>query len=90
MTIFVFQFLNPVVTSSGHCNSTNTVHWFYLTLLQVLPTVIGTVAGGLFMIFPDKRHGIGYPITSHSNDTPIRRTMPSQCIRTILLFIFSL
>ncbi|QCD79919.1 hypothetical protein DEO72_LG2g237 [Vigna unguiculata] len=157
-TVFVFQFLNPVVTSSGNCNATNrclsvillvscsfccvfssftdsyigsdnqrhyaivtrkglwpspasdsvdlsryrvwagdyvraglslsvfavlglldtnTVHCFYpgfeptqKTLLQVLPTVIGTIAGGLFMIFPDKRHGIGYPLTSDSNHTP--------------------
>ncbi|CAJ1941146.1 unnamed protein product [Sphenostylis stenocarpa] len=148
-TVFVFQFLNPVVTNSGQCNEsrrwlsavllvicslcctfssftdsytgsdnqrhyaivtprglwpspasnsvdlslyrlwvgdfvhaalsllvfvvlglldTNTVHCFYpgfestqKSLLQVLPTVIGIIAGGLFMIFPDNRHGIGYP-----------------------------
>ncbi|KAG5023930.1 hypothetical protein JHK85_020272 [Glycine max] len=55
---------------------TNTVHCFYpgfestqKRLLQVLPTAIGVFAGGLFMIFPNDRHGIGYPLTSDSNDT---------------------
>ncbi|KAK7348176.1 hypothetical protein VNO80_22726 [Phaseolus coccineus] len=55
---------------------TNTVQCFYpgfqstqKRLLQVLPTAIGAVAGGLFMIFPNDRHGIGYPLTSDSNDT---------------------
>ncbi|XP_047175599.1 protein DMP2-like [Vigna umbellata] len=55
---------------------TNTVNCFYpdfqstqKRLLQVLPTAIGVVAGGLFMIFPNDRHGIGYPLTSDSNDT---------------------
>ncbi|QCD79920.1 hypothetical protein DEO72_LG2g238 [Vigna unguiculata] len=54
----------------------NTVKCFYpgfestqKRLLQVLPTAIGVVAGGLFMIFPNDRHGIGYPLTFDSNDT---------------------
>jgi len=156
-TVFVFQFLNPVVTNSGQCNTinkwlssillvlcgfscafssftdsytgsdnqrhygfvtrkglwpspssnsvdlsgyklgvadfvhaalsllvfavlglldSNTVHCFYASfestqksLLQVLPTVIGVFAGGVFMIFPNTRHGIGYPLTSDSNQT---------------------
>lgn len=151
-TVFVFQFLNPVVTNSGECNATNkwlssivlvacglscafssftdsyigsdnqrhygivtpkglwpfsepeksksvdklwlgdfvraalsllvfavlglldtnTVHCFYpgfevtqKSLLQVLPTTIGVFAGWVFMIFPDKRNGIGYPLNSN-------------------------
>ncbi|CAK8563605.1 unnamed protein product [Lathyrus sativus] len=165
-TIFLFQFLNPVVTNSGHCKTsnkyltsilllicgfncffstftdsytgsdkkrhygivttkglwpspeslssvdlskyrlrgsdfvhaalsllifallglldTNTVHCFYPSfestqqrLLQVLPPVIGVFVGWIFVIFPQHRHGIGYPVTtddSHesariSNDT---------------------
>lgn len=60
-------------------------------LLKTLPTVIGTVAGGLFMIFPDKRHGIGYPITSNFHHTPIQMKMPSQfMISTIRKFSLSL
>ncbi|TKY54089.1 hypothetical protein E2542_SST18495 [Spatholobus suberectus] len=169
-TVFLFQFLNPVVTNSGQCNATNkslsaillvacglscafssftdsytgtdkqrhygivtpkglwpstvppanshdlsgyrlkfgdfvhaafsllvfavlglldanTVHCFYpgfestqKRLLQVLPTAIGVVAGGLFMIFPNDRHGIGYPLTSDSNDnsTKSNDTAPPQ------------
>ncbi|XP_047175600.1 protein DMP2-like [Vigna umbellata] len=161
-TVFVFQFLNPVVTNSGQCNTankwlsaillllcgfscafssftdsytgsdnqrhygfvtrkglwpspasesvdlsgyrlgvsdfvhaglsllvfavlglldTNTVHCFYggfestqKTLLQVLPTVIGVLAGWVFMIFPNTRHGIGYPLTSDSNETTPKST----------------
>ena len=54
----------------------NTVHCFYpgfestrKSLLQVLPSVIGVVAGGVFMVFPNTRHGIGYPPTTTDNDT---------------------
>ncbi|KAI5415888.1 protein DMP2 [Lathyrus oleraceus] len=152
-TIFLFQFLNPVVTNSGHCKTsnkyltsillltcgfncffstftdsytgsdkkrhygivttkglwpspeptssvdlskyrlragdfvhaalsllifailglldTNTVHCFYPSfestqqrLLQVLPPVIGVFVGWIFVIFPQHRHGIGYPVTT--------------------------
>ncbi|XP_061367980.1 protein DMP2-like [Gastrolobium bilobum] len=158
-TVFLFQFLNPVVTNSGHCNTTNkylsaillvvcgfscvfssftdsytgsdnqrhygivttkglwpspasqsqsidlsmyklkfgdfvhaalslfvfavlglldtnTVLCFYpefeknqMSLLQVLPTAIGVFTGGVFMMFPNNRHGIGYPKSTDSNDT---------------------
>lgn len=30
-------------------------------LIMVLPPVIGVVSGSVFMIFPNRRHGIGYP-----------------------------
>ncbi|KMZ61037.1 hypothetical protein ZOSMA_558G00080 [Zostera marina] len=30
-------------------------------LLKVLPPIIGTISGMLFMVFPNTRHGIGYP-----------------------------
>lgn len=33
-------------------------------LVQVLPPVIGMAAGTLFMLFPNTRHGIGYPFSS--------------------------
>ncbi|KAK7363654.1 hypothetical protein VNO77_05804 [Canavalia gladiata] len=166
-TVFLFQFLNPVVTNSGHCNTTNkllsaillvacgfscgfssftdsytgsdnqrhygivttkglwpppesnsidlsgyrlkfgdfvhavlslvvfailglldtnTVHCFYpgfestqKRLLQVLPVAVGVVAGGLFMVFPNHRHGIGYPpTTTDSDDTSSKsnQTLP--------------
>ena len=37
-------------------------------LLQVLPPVIGIVAGGVFMLFPNDRYGIGYPFSSCDHD----------------------
>ncbi|XP_019180315.1 PREDICTED: uncharacterized protein LOC109175506 [Ipomoea nil] len=46
----------------------NTVDCYYpafestqKVLLMVLPPVIGAVSGSVFMIFPNRRHGIGYP-----------------------------
>jgi len=62
----------------------NTVHCFYPSfestqkqLLQVLPPTIGVFVGWMFVMFPQHRHGIGYPVStddSHdasriSNDT---------------------
>lgn len=35
-------------------------------LLMVLPPVLGTIAGTVFVVFPNNRHGIGYP-TSNSD-----------------------
>ncbi|XP_028783118.1 protein DMP2-like [Neltuma alba] len=52
----------------------NTVHCFYpafeaqqKVLLQVLPPVIGVISGGVFVMFPNNRHGIGYPASSDDN-----------------------
>lgn len=33
------------------------------TLLSVLPTVVGGLASAVFVVFPNNRHGIGYPPT---------------------------
>ncbi|KAK2646754.1 hypothetical protein Ddye_021949 [Dipteronia dyeriana] len=160
-TVFVFQFLNPVVTNSGHCTTLNKyltsfligfcglacglscftdsyrgsdgmphygvttmkglwpstaagsvelskyklrigdfVHCFFTmvvfavvslldsntveclfpsfestekVLLMVLPPVIGTICSTVFMVFPNYRHGIGYPhATSDSSDDYVR------------------
>ncbi|KAM0030267.1 putative protein DMP [Helianthus debilis subsp. tardiflorus] len=35
-------------------------------LMMVVPPVIGTVSGSVFMLFPNTRHGIGYPPSSQS------------------------
>ncbi|XP_027333631.1 protein DMP2-like [Abrus precatorius] len=68
LSLFVFAVLGLL--------DTNTVHCFYpgfestqKRLLQVLPPAIGVLAGGLFVIFPNHRHGIGYPPSTDSNDT---------------------
>ena len=37
------------------------------TLFKVLPPAVGVVSGGLFMFFPNNRHGIGYPSSTDSS-----------------------
>ena len=37
------------------------------TLLKVLPTAVGVASSVLFMFFPTKRHGIGYPPSTDSS-----------------------
>ncbi|KAI3689685.1 hypothetical protein L2E82_47650 [Cichorium intybus] len=36
-------------------------------LMMVVPPVIGAISGTVFMVFPNTRHGIGYPSASQSN-----------------------
>ncbi|XP_014518731.2 protein DMP2 [Vigna radiata var. radiata] len=73
---FVHAFFSLVVFAVLGLLDTNTVRCFYpefesgeKILMEVLPPVIGVVASSVFVIFPNKRHGIGYPTTSDSNDT---------------------
>lgn len=33
-------------------------------LLMSLPAVLGTISGTMFLLFPYKRHGIGYPMNN--------------------------
>ncbi|XP_061359650.1 protein DMP2-like [Gastrolobium bilobum] len=37
-------------------------------LMQVLPAAIGAVTSAVFVLYPNNRHGIGYPATSEPND----------------------
>nr|XP_043629530.1 protein DMP2 [Erigeron canadensis] len=37
-------------------------------LMMVVPPVIGAVSSTVFMVFPNTRHGIGYPATSQSQE----------------------
>ncbi|BAT77207.1 hypothetical protein LR48_Vigan01g313100 [Vigna angularis] len=68
----VHAFLSVIVFAVLGLLDTNTVNCFYPgsshRFLQLLPIAIGLVAGELFMIFPNDRHGYGYPLTSDSND----------------------
>ncbi|CAN4112825.1 unnamed protein product [Withania somnifera] len=36
-------------------------------LIMVLPPAVGAISSVVFMVFPNKRHGIGYPPTSQDN-----------------------
>ncbi|XP_076924119.1 protein DMP2-like [Bidens hawaiensis] len=54
----------------------NTVQCFYpgfetneKMLMMVIPPVIGAVSGSVFMLFPNTRHGIGYPSSSSSSQS---------------------
>ncbi|TKY72062.1 hypothetical protein E2542_SST00798 [Spatholobus suberectus] len=73
---FVHAFVSLVVFAVLGLLDTNTVRCFYpgfesgeKILMQVLPPVIGAVSSAVFVLFPNNRHGIGYPASSDSNDT---------------------
>ncbi|KAJ9154416.1 hypothetical protein P3X46_027751 [Hevea brasiliensis] len=68
---FVHAFFSLIVFAVLSLLDTNTVECFYpsfesseKTLLMMLPPVIGAISGSVFMLFPNKRHGIGYPPSS--------------------------
>ncbi|XP_050373876.1 protein DMP2 [Argentina anserina] len=68
---FVHAFFSLIVFAVVSLLDSNTVRCFYPTfestervLHMVLPPVIGTIAGTVFVVFPNKRHGIGYPSSS--------------------------
>ncbi|KAJ4722301.1 DUF679 domain-containing protein [Melia azedarach] len=68
---FVHAFFCMIVFAVVSLLDANTVQCFYPSfestqkvLLMVLPPVIGAVSGVIFMVFPNKRHGIGYPPSS--------------------------
>ncbi|KAM5569161.1 hypothetical protein ABKV19_016592 [Rosa sericea] len=68
---FVHAFFSLIVFAVVSLLDSNTVRCFYpafesteRVLLQALPPVIGTIAGTVFVVFPNKRHGIGYPYSS--------------------------
>ncbi|KAF5452423.1 hypothetical protein F2P56_027423 [Juglans regia] len=67
----------------------NTVECFYpvsasteKTLLKVLPPVVGAVSSVVFMAFPNKRHGIGYPKSSTESSTDSKSSTTSTTTGT--------
>ncbi|CAI9776282.1 unnamed protein product [Fraxinus pennsylvanica] len=65
---FVHAFFSLIVFSVVAMLNPNTVECFYPSfestqkvLLMALPPVIGAISGSIFVIFPNTRHGIGYP-----------------------------
>ncbi|XAR57171.1 hypothetical protein NMG60_11025223 [Bertholletia excelsa] len=73
---FVHAFLCLAVFAVLSLLDSNTVKCFYHSfektekaLLMTLPPVIGTVASTVFAIFPQTRHGIGYPASGQSSDS---------------------
>lgn len=75
---FVHAFLSLVVFAVVALLDPNTVRCFYpgfesqeKVLMMVLPPIIGTVAATVFLVFPNKRHGIGYPSSKTTDDSLI-------------------
>ncbi|KDP40058.1 hypothetical protein JCGZ_02056 [Jatropha curcas] len=73
---FVHAFFSVIVFAVLSLLDSNTVECFYpsfesteKTLLMVLPPAIGAISGAVFMLFPNNRHGIGYPSSSSSSDS---------------------
>lgn len=65
---FVHAFFSLVVFAVVSLLDPNTVECLYPSfestqkaLLMAMPPVIGAISGGVFVMFPNKRHGIGYP-----------------------------
>ncbi|KAE8658754.1 hypothetical protein F3Y22_tig00116970pilonHSYRG00190 [Hibiscus syriacus] len=73
---FVHAFFSVIVFAVLSLLDSNTVQCFYPSfestekvLLMVLPPVIGAISGSVFVVFPNTRHGIGYPSTSSSDES---------------------
>ncbi|KAJ4954995.1 hypothetical protein NE237_011778 [Protea cynaroides] len=73
---FVHAFWTLIVFATVSLLDTNTVGCFYpkfeseqKVLVMVLPPVVGFFASGVFFIFHNKRHGIGYSTTSTTTTT---------------------
>ncbi|XP_059648619.1 protein DMP2-like [Cornus florida] len=71
---FVHAFFSLIVFAMVALLDSNTVECFYPSfesnekvLLMVLPPVIGAVSSSVFIIFPNNRHGIGYPSSTQSS-----------------------
>lgn len=73
---FVHALLGLMVFGVLGLLDSNTVRCFYPAfestekiLLQLAPPVIGVAAGAVFMLFPNTRHGIGYPFSTGDDDS---------------------
>ncbi|KAK4482910.1 hypothetical protein RD792_010083 [Penstemon davidsonii] len=70
---FVHAFFSLIVFAVVALLDPNSVECFYPSfesaqkiLLMTLPPVIGAVSGSIFVMFPNNRHGIGYPYSQNS------------------------
>ncbi|XP_042518192.1 protein DMP2-like [Macadamia integrifolia] len=70
---FVHSFLSLMVFAVVALMDPNTMDCYYPSfestqkmLVMVLPPVVGAVASSVFVLFPNNRHGIGYPSSQSS------------------------
>ncbi|XP_030540863.1 protein DMP2-like [Rhodamnia argentea] len=82
---FVHAFFSVIVFAVLVLLDTNTMRCFYpsfenteKTLLMILPTMIGTAAGAVFMLFPTTRHGIGYPSSETKTNSETNSSSQSK------------
>ncbi|XP_078441139.1 transmembrane protein, putative (DUF679 domain membrane protein 2) [Wolffia australiana] len=75
---FVHAALSAIVFATVSLLDSNTVSCFYPSfesqqklILMTLPTAIGTVATATFVVFPNDRHGIGYPPSPDAASSPL-------------------
>ncbi|KAF5175567.1 Dmp2 [Thalictrum thalictroides] len=73
---FVHAFLSIIVLAIVVLLDRNTVECFYPSfessqkqLIMALPPVVGTIASSASVLFPNTRHGIGYPPRETSQET---------------------
>ncbi|KAL5782427.1 hypothetical protein ACOSP7_007456 [Xanthoceras sorbifolium] len=73
---FFHCFLTMVVFALVSLLDSNTVECLYPSfestekiLLMTLPPVIGSICSTVFMVFPNNRHGIGYPASQSSDES---------------------
>ncbi|PIA39365.1 hypothetical protein AQUCO_02600075v1 [Aquilegia coerulea] len=84
---FVHALLSVFVFAIVALLDSNAVRCFYpsfgstqKTLIMALPPVIGAIASSAFVMFPNNRHGIGYPPS-----TPSQASYSNDSIKTPLL-----
>lgn len=72
---FVHAMLSTMVFMAVTFLDPNTAECFYpkyakdmKVMLKLLPPAIGALSSAIFMVFPSKRHGIGYPFSSDGSD----------------------
>ncbi|KAI3917255.1 hypothetical protein MKX01_000032 [Papaver californicum] len=67
----VHAVLSVLVFMAVALRDKNVVHCFYplpehgtQQILNIIPTAVGVICSLLFVVFPTRRHGIGYPVSS--------------------------
>lgn len=73
---FVHAFFSLIVFGVVALLDSSTVSCYYQsfestqkTVLMVLPPALGALSSTVFMVFPNKRHGIGYPASQSTDES---------------------
>ncbi|XP_071725583.1 protein DMP3 [Rutidosis leptorrhynchoides] len=73
---WVHAVLSVLIFGAIALRDKNVVNCFYPSpgheteeVLDIVPIGVGLISSGLFVLFPTRRHGIGYPVTHDNTDT---------------------